>query len=360
MRVLLVVSSHRYTGAAAAAEHYCRALQAAGADAELLFIGGDNLEERLRGFEWALPLLRKERSPARLRTNLDAIRARAAAADAVICHLPHDHTLCRLAGVHRLAPLVRNFRNPKHVRGGLLERRLNRTLSGALFANRQMLDRFDAAATRPVPTAAFPVPLEERFRPGAGGARWRRELRIAPSSPVLGMVGKLARGRGFDTLLETAAGVGGDLHVIVVGHGEARPALEALATSLGLSPRVHWLGYRGRELPGLYAAMDVVLFPTAGSDHGHRAVSEAQGCGRPVVAADLPGVADLIEDGVTGRIVPGSVRDLAAAVAALLADPAVARRLGDAAAAAVAPRRFPAVGRRLAAFLEGLAGPPAV
>ncbi len=352
MRVLFVVSSNKYTGAAAAAEHACRAVDAAGAEGHLLFVGGNNLEARLAGFEWAFPALRKERSPKDLKANLAEIRAHAAAADLTVCHLPHDHTLCHLAGVWKLTPLVRNFRNAKHIAGGMLHARLYRRLAGAMFANTALERQFHSARRSTLPTAALPVPLEERFRPGGDGLRWRRELDIPEAAPVLGMIGKVAAGRGFDLLLQTAARLPHDLHVLIVGHGEARPQLEALATSLGLTGRVHWAGYRGRELPGLYAAMDVVLFPAAGSDHGHRAISEAQGCGRPVVAAAIPGVEDLIEDGVTGRIVPDTPEQLAGAVGSILTDPAAAQRIGRAAAAAVEPRRFPASGKRLTAFFE--------
>ncbi len=347
-----MVSSNKYTGAAAAAEHYCRALQAVGVRTRFLFVGGNNLQARLNGFDWAIPTLRKERGVTDLKANVATIRKHASGSDLTVCHLPHDHSLCHLSSVWKLTPLIRNFRNAKHVGRGPLQARLNRRLSGALFANTAMEHQFNRLRHETLPTAALPVPLEERFRPGRDAHHWRQELSIPGAAPVLGMIGKVAAGRGFDTLLQTAARLPHDLHILIVGHGEARPQLEALAASLGLGQRVHWTGYRGRELPELYAAMDVTLFPAAGSDHGHRAISEAQGCARPVVAAALPGVEDLIEDGVTGRIVPAEPESFAAAVAAILDDPALARRLGDAAARAVEPRRFQAAGHRLASHLE--------
>jgi glycosyltransferase involved in cell wall biosynthesis len=98
--------------------------------------------------------------------------------------------------------------------------------------------------------------------------------------------------------------------------------------------------------------MDVVLFTAPGSDWGHRAISEAQGCARPVVAVALPGVEDLIENEVTGRIAPSAPVDLAEAVDALLRSPDVAHRLGEAAATAVEARRMAPVGHRMREFLE--------
>jgi glycosyltransferase involved in cell wall biosynthesis len=97
--------------------------------------------------------------------------------------------------------------------------------------------------------------------------------------------------------------------------------------------------------------MDIMLFTAPGSDWGHRAISEAQGCGRPVVAAALSGVEDLIEDSVTGHIVSAQPIDLANAMRVVLCSPEIARRLGEAAAAAVEARRMAPVGHRLAGFL---------
>lgn len=352
MRVTLVVSGNKYTGAATMAEHSCRALQVAGVEARLIFVGGNNLERRLLGFEWAEPSLRKERRPADLRFNLAVLKSAALESDAVVCHLPHGHFLCHLAGLHRLTRVVRNFRSLSHLRRDPLHRRLNRGLAGALAANTEVAGRLGRVLPAEVPRDAVPVPLEERFRPGLDPGLWRLRLAVPPGAPTIGMVGKVSPGRGFELLLQATARIDPPVHLIIVGHGEARPELEARATSLGLAERTHWAGYQERELPALYAAMDVVLFTAGGSDHGHRAVSEAQGCARPVVAADVPGVPDLIEDGITGRITGADPDALAAAVAPLLRTPALARTLGAAGAQVAETRRFPAVGAALHSFLQ--------
>ncbi len=356
MHVTLVAAANKYTGAAAVAEHFCRALHAAGVEARFLFVGGNNLERRLSGFPWARPVLRKERGPGDLRANLAVLREAAAASSVVVAHLPHDHFLSVAAGVHRVTPLVRNFRNPGHLRRDPLHRRLNARLAAGLAPHPALMDRVARQLRPGRPVAAPPVPLEERFRPRGEGMAWRGELGIPRRAPVVGMVGKMARGRGFDLALRTAAGLGPEIHFIAIGHGEARPSLEALATRLGLAARVHWMGYRERELPGLYEAMDVVLYPAVGSDHGHRAVSEAQGCGRPVVAGRFPGVEGLVEDGKSGLIAGPDPEAMAAACRRILGDPSLAAELGHGAARAAESRRFPAVGREFAAFLARIAG----
>lgn len=356
VRVLLVVFAAKYTGAAAVAEHCCRALHTVGVEARLLFVAGRNLETRLAGARWAVPGLVKERTPGRIRRNLRAIRRESATADVVVTHLPHDHLLTVAAGVHRRAVLVRSTRRSRHLRADPWHRALARRARGVVLAHRGMVGR-TRRSFGAMPTLTLPVPLEDRFHPGVEDGGWRGRLELPENAPVLGMVGKLAAGRGFDLLLETAVRCSTRPQVIIVGHGEAESALRRQAATLGLDDRIRWLGYREAELPELYALMDVVLFAGGGSDDGHRAISEAQGCGRPVVAVAQDGVADLVDDGVTGRIVDRDPGALAAAVDALVLDRAASRALAAAAAAAVASRRFEPCGRRLAAFLDTLHRP---
>lgn len=357
VRVGFLVSGNKYTGAAAVAEHLARSVLAAGGESELLYVAGNNLEARLAGTPWAVPGLIKERRPADLAANLRSVRGLAARCDVVVSHLPHDHFLAVAARVHRRCLLLRNIRNPRHLRTDPYHRwSLHRTRA-LLLANNAVARRLGRVWRTPPPWAALPVPLEDRFRPGGDRAAWRRELGIPASAPVLGMIGKVAPGRGFDVLVDTAAQVEAPVHVLVIGHGESRGEIQALAEARGLGGRFHWAGYRERELPDLYAAMDVVLFPAPGSDHGHRAVSEAQGCGRPVVSAAIPGVEDLVQDRVTGRIVPGTPEDLASSVAELVRRPDLAAAMGERAARAVETRRFRAVGSALLAFLERLLPP---
>jgi glycosyltransferase involved in cell wall biosynthesis len=83
-------------------------------------------------------------------------------------------------------------------------------------------------------------------------------------------------------------------------------------------------------------------------------ISEAQGCGRPVIAVSHSGVEDLVEDGIPGRIVNREPAALSSAVDSLIADPETAHRLGKAAAFTVEGRRLEPIGRSLARFLEAV------
>jgi glycosyltransferase involved in cell wall biosynthesis len=282
--------------------------------------------------------------------NLRAIKSLAQESDIVVCHLPHDHLLCAAASVHRRIPLVRAYRNPRHLRQDPYHAFLDRRLSGALLGYSALENDLPRTVSR-VPAVSIPVPTEDLFRP-VDGTEWRQRLSIPPDVPVIGSVGKLARERGFSLFLEAVSRLAVPAHVVVVGHGEHRPNLEERASALGLDGRIHWTGYQERALPELYSVMNIMLFTAPGSDWGHRAISEAQGCGCPVIAVALPGVEDLIEDGVTGRIVSARQADLANATEVLLRSPEIARQLGKAAAIAVEERRLAPLGHRIKGFLE--------
>jgi glycosyltransferase involved in cell wall biosynthesis len=319
MRVLHVVAADRWTGAAATALQLVEALRAAGIDARLMFRAGNNLERRLGGRPWADPALAKERGPAGLARSVALVRRAAQQCDVVHAHLPHDHALVRLACRSSTAapqpPIVRSIRNVRHLRADPFNRILFRRCAGIGLAHSEMRRRLAGFRDlRGVLTVLLPTALEPRFRPAADRAA-RATLGIPGDALVAGAVGKLAPGRGQDLLLHALAGADG-WRGLLVGAGEAEPALRRRARRLGISDRVTFAGYVEAGLESLYAAMDMFVFPAPGSDHGHRAIAEASGCGVPTLAAAVPGVLDLVEPGLTGDLYP---RDDAAALAALLA-----------------------------------------
>lgn len=339
MRVLHVVAADRWTGAAAAAEVLVEAQLAAGIECTLAFRSGENLAERLRGRAWAQPVFRKERSLADLRVALATLRSLAAGCDIVHAHLPHDHLLARLALRGGGPPIVRSVRHRKHLRADPFHRLLFRGTAAVALANSAMvplLQRFPGLARRP--HAVLPPAVEPRFLALADRddrERRRRAVRGAFAIPadavVAGTVGKLDRGRGHDLLLRAVAATPG-LWALIVGHGPAERTLHALARSLGAADRCVFAGYVGDGLEDHYAAMDLAVFPAAGSDQGHRAIAEAAGSGLPTLAADLPGVGDLVRAGTTGDLYPA---EDAAALAVLLrhwsTDAALRARTGEAA-----------------------------
>ncbi len=185
-----------------------------------------------------------------------------------------------------------------------------------------------------------PVDLD-RFHPGVPRARIRQELGIAGEDLLVGMIAHLTPWKGHEVFLEIARAVTDRIprsRFVVVGgsiyetHGHAGypETLRQKTAALGLSDRVAFLGARD-DVPDLLAALDVLVHPPTAPEPFGRVLAEAMAVGRPVVAARCGGIPEVVEDGVTGLLVPSTdVGAFTAAVVKLLEDPALCRRLGDA------------------------------
>ncbi len=340
MRVLQLVAADRWTGAAATALQLAGALRAAGHECVFAYRPGRNLEDRLRDVEWCRPALAKERTLGDVRAAIARVRGLAAGCDVVHAHLPHDHLLARQALKGSATPLVRGVHHLSHLRPDPFHRWLFRGTAGLGLANSTMLPACGRlAAVRGAPARVLPVALEDRFRPGGGGSATRERLGIPLDAVVSGTIGKLDRGRGHDLFIHALAAAPG-VWGMIIGKGPYLDALHTLAGRLRVTGRLVFPGYVEAGLEELYAAMDIFVFPAAGSDHAHRAIAEAAGCGVPSLAADLPGVRDLVEPGVTGDIYPATDAAALAVLIAAWARNSVARRAAGATAAARAHDRW--------------------
>lgn len=140
--------------------------------------------------------------------------------------------------------------------------------------------------------------------------------------------------KGIRFLIEAAAALKPrfpDIRVVIAGDGFERPELIALAESLGIARDVTFLGWvPNSELPPYYRAAAVSVIPSLEEGFGIPA-AEAMGCQTPVVASDAGGLPEVVEDGVTGLVVPrGDSKALAEAIGTLLADPARRVQMGRA------------------------------
>lgn len=159
---------------------------------------------------------------------------------------------------------------------------------------------------------------------------------IAPATlagPVrLLAMGRLHTNKGFSTLLRALPALP-DAHLSLAGEGPERGALEALAASLGITGRVSFLGWR-EDRGAMLAGCDIFICPSHHEPLGN-VVLEAFSAARPIIAAAADGPREVIADGQTGLLVSvGDADALAAAVAALIADPTRAARLAAAGRAA--------------------------
>ncbi|HEY0278587.1 MAG TPA: glycosyltransferase family 4 protein [Solirubrobacterales bacterium] len=151
--------------------------------------------------------------------------------------------------------------------------------------------------------------------------------------PVVTTVSGLRPGKGIETLLDALPALLAAhpaTQVAIAGSGVEGPALEARASALGVAAAVTWLGEVSDPYPVL-AAADGFAFPSWAESFPY-AILEAMAASAPIVASDVGGVGEAIEDGETGLLVPP--RDsgaLADAMGRLIGDPAAASRLGSAA-----------------------------
>jgi len=155
-----------------------------------------------------------------------------------------------------------------------------------------------------------------------------------PEGPRLLFVGRLARDKRIDILLETMVQVRAhrpDAHLVLVGKGPDRERLEKLVVELGLQQTVHFLGFvPDEDLPAIYRAANVFVIAST-CEVQSLPTLEALATGLPVVAANAVALPEIVIDGVDGYLVPPlDPRAMAQAVLRLLDDPALAHRLGQA------------------------------
>ncbi|MEO6864852.1 MAG: glycosyltransferase [Gemmatimonadaceae bacterium] len=144
-------------------------------------------------------------------------------------------------------------------------------------------------------------------------------------------VGRLSAQKGIEAAMRALALMRRSIVLDVVGDGPDRAALIELARQLGLSDRILWRGQvRHTVIPALLARASVLVAPFVDEGLGLVAV-EAQLCETPPVGFASGGITDVIEDDVTGALVPtGDIAALAAAIEKIVADPDRRERLGRA------------------------------
>ena len=169
-----------------------------------------------------------------------------------------------------------------------------------------------------------------RFSPDENGSR--AESRFGPN--MIFACRQLFPRKGIRFLIEAAAQLKPrfpDLKVVLAGDGFERPELVRLAEDLGMGGDVTFLGWvPNSELPPYYRAAAVSVIPSLEEGFGIPA-AEAMGCEVAVVASDAGGLPEVVEDGVTGLVVPrGNSAALAQAIGSLLADPTRRHAMGQA------------------------------
>jgi len=194
---------------------------------------------------------------------------------------------------------------------------------GHLLGNGVNLERFDREKVDP-----------------ATRARLREEFGAGEDDVVVGMVGRLVAEKGYPELFEAATKLGEGYLVVVVGPDdpEKSDSLPTGAVANATAAGVRFLGMR-TDMEDLYSAMDLFVLPSH-REGFPRAAMEAAAMGLPVIATDIRGCRQVVEDGVNGLLI--QVRDpeaLARAILKLGGDRALREKMAEA-AARVARERF--------------------
>lgn len=253
--------------------------------------------------------------------------------------VPNAALVADLARAHRV-PLVVSLHGSDVF---LAERsRLVRALARHAFAaagavtacSRDLHERAVALGAPSARTRTVPYGVDlEAFTPTTPDvAAVRARLGAAPGAFLVVAVGRLVEKKGFTHLVAAAAGTPG-LQVVIAGEGDLRGELEEQARRLGAPVRL--LGNLDRAgVADALAAADAVAVPSVVDRAGNvdglpNTLLEALGAGRPVVASAVAGIPDVVDHERNGLLVPpGDPGSLRAALQRLLADPALAARLG--------------------------------
>ncbi len=165
------------------------------------------------------------------------------------------------------------------------------------------------------------------------GQAIRRQFGIPADAFVVGSIGRLITHKQVDDLISAIHRLSSDqadIHILLVGDGSERANLETLARELGLADRIHFTGFQTNPTDWLNAMDCYALLSLF--EGLPVALLEAMARGLPIVATDVPGIRDVIQDDVNGILVPlNDIRTVASTVGRLMQSESLRDRLGAAA-----------------------------
>jgi colanic acid/amylovoran biosynthesis glycosyltransferase len=279
--------------------------------------------------------------------------ARAVKPDVIHVHWLVPQGLAALIAAPRVPKLVTAHGGDVYGLRDWVSRRLFRAVlknAGAVTTmNSDMRDRLVELGADPATTLVLSMGADvAAIRPLAAKAE-RRAGRIL-------FVGRLVEKKGVSVLLDALRLLDETSYDLrIVGDGPLRSQLTSESSGLSAT----FAGVLGREvLAAEFGAASIAVFPSVAAASGDQdglpvALMEAMSVGCAVVASDLPGLRDAVEDGQNGLLTtPGSAQDLATALERLLRDPQLCDRLGRAAATRAESFSVDAIGGRYVALLD--------
>jgi glycosyltransferase involved in cell wall biosynthesis len=276
-------------------------------------------------------------------------------------HIVHTHTAkagaigraaARLAGSARPPILVHTFHG--HVLRGYfgplqseIYRRIEQTLAqvtDTLVAVspevRDDLVALGVASAEQFEVIRLGIELDQRLLAIDTGVDYRTLLGVPEGAFVVGWVGRMTAIKRIADVVRAFAHLcskGVEARLCLVGDGPSRPEAEIVAHELGVARKCLFLGYQ-RDVASFYRFFDAFVL-LSGNEGTPVVAIESLAARRPVVATDVGGVSDVVQDGVGGFLVPVADPEAAGDKLALLArDPLLRERMGAAGEAWVRPR----------------------
>ena len=148
---------------------------------------------------------------------------------------------------------------------------------------------------------------------------------LSTNTFIIGGVGELHPNKNWSLLLHVSASLPNQVHTVIIGTGEEEMMLKKLATKLDISERVHFLGYV-EEAQKYISLFDIFILPSLKEGLPY-ALLEAGHASLPVVATELPGIADIIRTGEDGLLVKANSNSFMAATQMLIRDNGMRHRL---------------------------------
>jgi glycosyltransferase involved in cell wall biosynthesis len=303
------------------------------------------------------------------RSVISALRSLAAGRkpDVIQSHAVKSHFLVRAAGLDRAAPWVAFHHG--YTWPDMRARVYNQLDRWSLRAAKRVLTVSEPFRRELIGRGVAPERIEVVHnaidplwgRRSEAAVAMRATLGIAPDARVVLIVGRLSSEKDHRTLLEAMRRLQGSVppaHLVIAGDGPERPRIEEAARSLGLMGSVTLTGQVPSAEP-YYGIADICVLSSL-SEGSPNALLEAMAAGVPVVATAVGGVPEMVSHGESALLIqPGDCPAMTNAIAAVLNDAELARRLAAQAHQLVLERHAPeARVRRLVEIYGGLTSRP--
>jgi len=260
--------------------------------------------------------------------------------DLINAHGYRDHFLCVLAGrIAGVKVIVRTKHNHVPLKSGFFSRFIYGHLTDRIVAiSEHIREVMLQSGLQPehVTTIHTAVNIKQ-ISPTPKNHKLVKEFNLLPGKPVIGTVARLSDRKGIDFLLDAVkilADDGKHFTCLIVGGGGSKTQskidlLKHKAEALNISQHLVFTGWRS-DIPEILSLFDIFILPSLAEGLG-RSMLESMAAGKPVVASNVGGIPEAVEDGKTGILVPPQdYHALAKAISFLLDNPEKTEVMGRA------------------------------